>query len=46
MRKRPLEALVKRVDQVEVSSTVRGRGRSRNTIGDTIKKKTLDSNDL
>ena len=41
----PVEALVWKVDQMESSLIVRGRGRPRKTIGETIKRD-LNFNDL
>ena len=39
MWRRFVEVLVKRIDQMEGSSTFRNRGRLRKTIGETIKKR-------
>jgi hypothetical protein len=45
VRRRPLEAPVRRVDQMADSPRVRGRGRPRKTIGETIKRN-LELNSL
>ena len=45
MKKRPIEALVSRVDPIECGPIARGRGKSRTTISETIKKD-IDFNGL
>jgi len=37
VERRPVDAIVRRVDQMEVSQIKRGRGRPRETIRETIK---------
>ena len=36
--RRPVEAPIRRMDQIEGSTLTRGRGRPRKTIGETVKK--------
>jgi len=43
--RRPVDYVVKRVDQIEGSQITRGRGRPRKTIRETIKKD-LEINEL
>jgi len=38
VKRRPVDYVVRRVDQIEVSQITRGRERSRKTIRETIKK--------
>ena len=45
MGKRPAEAIVKRVDQLEDNPIMRGKGKPRKAIGEAIKKE-LDLNGL
>jgi len=45
IERRPVEAVVRRVDQVEESQVRRGRGRPRKTIRETIRKN-LEVNEL
>jgi len=45
VERRPVDAVVKRVDQMEESQVKRGRGRPRKIIGETIRKD-LEVNEL
>ena len=45
VERRPVDAIVRRVDQMEESQVKRGRGRPRKTIKETIRKN-LEVNEL